>query len=114
MTVLANGLTLWSMAHDDGTTEDTPVEYPIDGTLDLHTFHPRDVKDLVPDYLEACRAKGILDVRIVHGKGTGALRETVHAVLRRLPDVVSFRLADETSGSWGATLVRLAKAGGKR
>ena len=87
--------------------EDGPIELPIDGTLDLHTFHPRDVKELVPDYLAACRERGILDVRIVHGKGTGALRETVHAVLRRMPEVVSFRLGGEGAGGWGATLVRL-------
>ena len=84
-----------------------PVELPIDGILDLHTFHPRDVKELVPDYLDACRERGILDVRIVHGKGTGALRETVHAILRRIPEVSAFRLAGGDAGSWGATLVRL-------
>lgn len=102
------------MAREDDTTRDAPIEYPIDGTLDLHTFHPRDVKELVPDYLDACRARGIFEVRIVHGKGTGALRETVHAILRRLPGVASFKLADETRGSWGATLVRLAEPGDKR
>ena len=102
------------MADDGYMGEEGPVEYPIDGTLDLHTFHPRDVKDLVPDYLEECRARGILHVRIVHGKGTGALRETVHAVLRRLPEVASFRLGDETSGGWGATLVRLTERGDER
>jgi DNA-nicking Smr family endonuclease len=86
--------------------DNEPHEVPIDGTLDLHTFHPRDVKSLVPEYLDACRKKGILDVRIIHGKGTGALRRTVHAVLERLPEVASFGLAGDRS-SWGATLVRL-------
>jgi DNA-nicking Smr family endonuclease len=83
------------------------VPIPIDGTLDLHTFHPREAGDLVAEYLRACREKRILEVRIVHGKGTGALRRTVHAALRRLPEVESFRLAGEDRGSWGATLVIL-------
>lgn len=83
-----------------------PVEYPIDGVLDLHVFDPRDVKSLVPDYLDACRERGILRVRIVHGKGTGTLRRTVHAILDRLPYVTNYRLADDAS-SWGATLVSL-------
>jgi len=87
--------------------DDAPIELPIDGTLDLHAFAPREVKDVVTDYLDACRERGILDVRIVHGKGTGALRETVHALLRRRDDVESFRLAGEGRGEWGATLVRL-------
>ena len=87
--------------------ETGPVELPIDGTLDLHTFQPRDVELLVADYLSACRERGILSVRIVHGKGTGALRQTVHALLARLPEVVSFRTASEDGGGWGATLVEL-------
>jgi DNA-nicking Smr family endonuclease len=89
------------------TGDEGSLDFPIDGTLDLHTFHPREVKELLPEYLEACRRRGILEVRIVHGKGTGALRETVHAILERLPGVASFRLAGEDRGSWGATLVVL-------
>lgn len=84
-----------------------PVELPIDGALDLHTFDPSEAKELVTHYLEECRAKGILEVRIIHGKGTGAMRETVHALLASLPFVVSFRLAGENSGGWGATIAVL-------
>ena len=85
----------------------SPIEYPIDGTLDLHTFRPREVKELMRDYLTACHEKGIYSVRIVHGKGTGALRESVHVQLRKNSLVEDFRLGDEFSGGWGATLVRL-------
>jgi dsDNA-specific endonuclease/ATPase MutS2 len=57
--------------------------------------------------LAECRERGIFEVRIIHGKGTGALRRTVHAVLSRLPEVASFGLAMETAGGWGATIVTL-------
>ena len=88
--------------------ENDHVELPIDGELDLHTFHPRDVKELVPDYLEECRKRGILRVRIVHGKGIGALRRTVHSVLDKLPYVVSYEQGGPAGGSWGATIAHLA------
>ncbi|MHB8810061.1 MAG: Smr/MutS family protein [Desulfobulbaceae bacterium] len=87
--------------------DDEPIPLPIDGTLDLHAFRPADIKFLVPDYLDECRRAGIVQVRIIHGKGTGTLRRTVHAILDRLECVVAYRLAGEDAGSWGATLVTL-------
>ncbi len=88
------------------------VQLPIDGVLDLHAFNPRDVEDLLPEYIALCREKGIFELRIIHGKGTGMLREKVHSVLRRLPDVASYRPAGEDAGGWGATLVFLKKSRG--
>jgi len=88
--------------------EEEPVNYPIDGFLDLHQFAPGDAKELVGDYLDACRGKGVLEVRIVHGKGTGTLRRVVHSVLAGRDDVESFKLAADASG-WGATMVLLRR-----
>jgi dsDNA-specific endonuclease/ATPase MutS2 len=83
------------------------VPLPITGELDLHTFRPADLGELIPTYLDECAARGIRTIRIIHGKGTGTLRSTVHALLRRNTRVESFRLGNETSGSWGATIVTL-------
>lgn len=87
--------------------QEGPLQLPIDGALDLHTFHPNEVKDLIPAYLAACEERGILRVRIIHGKGMGNLRRTTHAILRKLPNVLSFSLASEGFGGWGATIVHL-------
>ncbi len=89
---------------------DEPVQLPIDGVLDLHSFKPREVKDLVLDYLAECQQHGILEVRIIHGKGIGNLRRTVHAALFKHPEVVSFTLDHPQYGGWGATLVKLRPA----
>src|SRR5690348_11794241 len=88
---------------------DEPVEIPIDGVLDLHTFAPREVRDLVAQYVEECARRGIDEVRISPGKGTGALRGAGHAVLGKRPLVVAFRLAGEGEGGWGATRALLRR-----
>lgn len=84
-----------------------PVPLPLDGTLDLHAFAPAEVGTLVPEWLGACREAGLTELRIVHGKGIGALRRTVEALLARDPRVKGFRPAGEDAGGWGATLVTL-------
>ena len=84
-----------------------PVEFEITDTLDLHTFRPSDVGDLVPDYIELALEKGFTRVRIIHGKGIGTLRTTVHTLLERNPRVERFQLADQTEGGWGATVAWL-------
>jgi dsDNA-specific endonuclease/ATPase MutS2 len=92
------------MADDDG--DDAITEPPLTDELDLHHFLPREVADLVTEYVHAAHAAGMRAVKLIHGKGTGALRHTVHAALDRHPLVARYRLADDRSG-WGATLVDL-------
>ena len=88
---------------------DEPIQLPIDGVLDLHHFKPSEVKDLVPDYLAECQARGIFQVRIIHGKGIGQLQRTVHAILSKHPQVISFGLDHPQYGGWGATIVFLRR-----
>jgi len=92
---------------EEGGAEDEVVEVPITDELDLHTFDPRDVAELVGDYLDECAARGFTEVRVIHGKGTGTLRRIVHSVLDRHAAVADYSLAGHASGGWGATLVRL-------
>jgi DNA-nicking Smr family endonuclease len=87
-----------------------PVEIPITGELDLHTFRPAEIPALLEDYFAACRIRHLLRVRVIHGKGTGTLRTLVQTHLRRSAAVVSFAQGDETSGGWGATIVTLKPA----
>jgi DNA-nicking Smr family endonuclease len=87
--------------------ENETVRLEIDGVLDLHAFSAKDLKTLIPDYLEQCHALGIREVRIIHGKGLGNLRRSVHALLERNPLVAAYRLAGTERGGWGATLVSL-------
>lgn len=85
-----------------------PVEIEITDELDLHTFQPREVSDLLEDYLGECQKRGLLNVRVVHGKGTGALRVGVHEKLARMDIVEAITWpASADTGGWGATWVRL-------
>ena len=83
-----------------------PVHIPINGVIDLHTFLPNEAGQVVDEYLNVCSQKGIVEVKIIHGKGKGVLRRTVEAVLKRHPLVLSFKHDSGPSG-WGATIVIL-------
>ncbi len=84
-----------------------PVKIPIEDVLDLHTFHPKDVPDLIEDYLAECIKLGICSVRIIHGKGKGVQKKRVQGILKKNPAVRWFRDAPPEAGGWGATLVEL-------
>jgi len=84
-----------------------PIELPITDVIDLHSFRPAEVADVVREYLGAAHAKGLRELRIVHGRGIGVQRRTVRVVLERDPRVVSFGDAAPEAGGWGATWVRL-------
>lgn len=88
---------------------DEPFEVPINGVLDLHKFRPNELGSLIPEFIDACLQKEIYKLRIIHGKGTGALRRSVHALLERNNEVESYQLAGDQSG-WGATLVELKES----
>ncbi|MBR9981873.1 MAG: Smr/MutS family protein [Desulfatitalea sp.] len=80
---------------------------PIDGVLDLHTFNPKELPDLLDDYLAACHEKGIFTVRVIHGKGTGMQKARVRSLLEKHPLVSAFKDAPPAAGGWGATVVAL-------
>lgn len=83
------------------------MEVPIEDSIDLHAFSPREIRSLVEEYLVACHGKGLREVRIIHGRGRGVQRGTVRAVLGRHPLVASYADAEPELGGWGATRVVL-------
>ena len=86
-----------------------PVKIDIDDVLDLHTFRPSDVPDLLEDYIIECVKAGIFSLRIIHGKGKGVQKKRVQMLLKKNPKVDSFQDAPPEAGGWGATLVELKK-----
>jgi dsDNA-specific endonuclease/ATPase MutS2 len=96
---------------NDEDGEDDPVALPIEDSLDLHTFAPRDVASVVEEYLIEASARGFREVRVIHGRGIGVQREIVRSVLQRHPLVESFTDAPPDRGGWGATLVHLRPPG---
>jgi DNA-nicking Smr family endonuclease len=88
---------------------DEPVKMIIEDVLDLHTFRPVDVPDLLQDYFDECIAAGIFSVRIIHGKGKGIQKKRVRGILKTNPLVAAFEDAPPEAGGWGATLVELKR-----
>ncbi len=95
---------------EGGPPFNEPVRLPIEKVLDLHAFAPKEIPSVVGEYLESCRQAGMLEVRLVHGKGTGTQRAVVRRFLGSHPDVLSFADAPPQAGGWGATIVRLKPA----
>ncbi len=87
--------------------KENPVVVPIEDALDLHAFAPRDIPAVVNDYLEACVRRGILEVRLIHGRGTGTQRAIVRSLLAQHPLALDFTDASPDRGGWGATIVHL-------
>lgn len=86
-----------------------PVELPIEGTLDLHAFSPRDVRSVVTDYVNAAHEAGLREIRLIHGRGAGVQRGIVQAALERHPLVEEFWDAPESH--LGATVAKLRPFG---
>lgn len=86
---------------------DGAVELEITDVLDLHSFPPREVPDLVRDWLDAAYEKGYRELRIIHGRGVGVQRQAVRTLLARDSRVTGFQDAPGDSGGWGATIVTL-------
>lgn len=84
-----------------------PVVLPLEDSIDLHPFQPKDIPSVVEEYLQQCIDAGILEVRLIHGKGKGVQRDIIRSLLEKHPAVASFHDAPAEAGSWGATVVIL-------
>lgn len=92
---------------DSASPFDNPVVIPIEDSIDLHPFAPKDIPSVVEEYLEQCCQAGLNEVRIIHGRGTGVQRKIVRSILAKHPAVISFRDAPPEAGGWGATVILL-------
>jgi len=90
---------------------DEIIEVPIEDVLDLHTFNPREVKELLDAYFHEASEQGFESVRVIHGKGSGTLCRITRSVCDRHPCVLGWENADAGRGGWGATIVYLKKLG---
>ena len=93
------------MSAEDDAPAEGPFEIPLTGELDLHSFLPREIPSLVEEYVRACRERGVLRLRLAHGRGRGVQRAAVRRTLAAMTEVVSFSDAPPEAGGWGATVV---------
>ncbi len=94
------------MDHPDPASD--PFRLPIEDSLDLHAFSPRDILDVTGEYLRAASEAGFTEVRLIHGRGTGFQRDRVRRFLATHPLVLRYQDAPPERGGWGATLVWLS------
>jgi dsDNA-specific endonuclease/ATPase MutS2 len=98
--------------HPEESDEDPfgePVTVPIEDSIDLHAFAPKDIPSVVEEYIAHCIQAGIYEVRIIHGRGKGVQRRIVQSLLKKHPLVASFKDAPADAGGWGATIIELKK-----
>jgi dsDNA-specific endonuclease/ATPase MutS2 len=93
--------------HDDDEMIPDEIVLPLEQHIDLHAFKPRDVRSVTEAYLEQALEAGLLEVRLIHGRGIGVQREIVRSLLSQHPGVAGFTDAPPGRGGWGATIVRL-------
>jgi len=84
-----------------------PIVIPLEDHLDLHPFQPKEIPSVVEEYLDQCKDAGFHEVRLIHGKGKGVQRNSIRALLEKLPNIEAFHDAPLEAGSWGATIVKL-------
>ncbi|MGH7767043.1 MAG: Smr/MutS family protein [Candidatus Binatia bacterium] len=94
---------------DPDSPFDEPVVVPIEDSIDLHAFSPKEIPSVVEEYIEQCIQAGIYEVRIIHGRGRGVQRRIVQSLLKKHPLVASFKDAPADAGGRGATIVELKK-----
>ena len=92
------------MQDDDDWEEQEPIEIPIEDTLDLHPFQPKEVREVVLEYLTEARKRGFRQVRLIHGRGIGVQREIIRSLLAGLDWIPEYHDADSSGGGWGATV----------
>jgi len=98
-----------SADQDPASPFEEPVVLPVEDSIDLHAFSPREIPSVVEEYLEQCGRAGIYEARLIHGRGRGVQRRVVRSILEKHPQVISFKDAPPESGGWGSTVVVLRK-----